>query len=507
MLPVKPYMDMIERLAGGESLLRGNALALQEAWRKPPEDVGEWMELMLRTQRLCKIGAAGQENNAELIVALEAATPKRWADAPDMPCKPGRQQRQAETMLNQLKVGAGDRLLLECSFLGRRTAEAALRRAEERGATVDFDTADAEFNTVLVNALDEPSLEQYCAFQRGRQCQNTHAMYVRGKMDDAIAAQRDPEKFATYSALVDKPFTDLRTTDKVRWILSDAPTPSEAADEGMDYAEYLDMFFDACDQPWPQITKAQAHLIKAFNAGKELRFTNDDGTDVSLSIDGQQFANSVVARNLPGSEIFSGPVKESVNGTLVSKGKFGTKAKGKNLKMEDLTLRIENGRVMEGTARLGDEDLQTVLSSDDHRDPSDPKFEGSRHFGEIGIGTNPFIRQHLRNTLLCEKIGGSFHLAIGSCYGDKYLGEPCKMSNGNDSAVHWDLTTMLRGKGGRMYLDGHLVQKDGEWIGCPELGIDAKELDVLNKGWAALPEKDRPKYWREKLAAEAERAR
>ena len=507
MQPAQPYLTMLDQLASHDSLLRTQAQRLKAAWQTPPDDVADYMEQMLQTQRLCKIGAAGQEHNAELIGKLAEVTPKRWADVPEMPCKPGRQQRQAETMLDQIQAGAGDHLLLESSFLGKRAAERTLSVCEARNIQCDFSVADDLFNTILINALDEAQLEQYSAFEKDRLCRNTHAMYVRGKMDDEIALQRDAAKFARYTELATKPFTQLRTDDKVRWILSDAPTPAEAADEGMDYGEYLDLFFDACDQPWPQITKAQAHLIAAFNKGHTLRCTNDDGTDVSMSIDGQQFANSVVARNLPGSEIFSGPIKESVNGTLVSIGKFGTKAKGKNFKMEDLTLRIENGRVMESHARVGDADLQEVLSSDDARDPSDPKFEGSRHFGEIGIGTNPFIRQHLRNTLLCEKIGGSFHLAIGSCYGDSYLNEPCKMSNGNDSAVHWDLTTMLRGKGGRMYLDGHLVQKDGEWIDCPEMGIDAKQLDVLNRGWAAVPEHERPKYWRDKLAAEAERTR
>src|SRR5690606_26445570 len=96
---------------------------------------------------------------------------------------------------------------------------------------------------------------------------------------------------------------------------------------------------------------------------------------------------------------------------------------------------------------------------------------------------------HVANGLLVEKIGGSFHLALGACYTMKeYAGKPVNVDNGNKSSLHWDVTTMLHGKGGRIYLDGKMIMDDGKFIG--------PQYDVLNRGWAAIEENKRPAYWK-----------
>ena len=121
------------------------------------------------------------------------------------------------------------------------------------------------------------------------------------------------------------------------------------------------------------------------------------------------------------------------------------------------------------------------------------------------------------NGLLVEKISGSFHMAIGKAYGDGYLDDPSvKLDNGNRApeGFHWDITTMLRpdktnpNRTSEMWLDGHLVQKDGRWQAVPELGISEDDVAVLNDGWLALKQagKPIPKYWDDKLAVDAKAA-
>ena len=117
--------------------------------------------------------------------------------------------------------------------------------------------------------------------------------------------------------------------------------------------------------------------------------------------------------------------------------------------------------------------------------------EGARWTGELGIGTNPHLKKHVANGLLVEKIGGSFHMALGHPYTyTEYGGEPVKVDNGNKSDLHWDLTTMLHGKDGCIYLDGRAVMKDGRWL-------DDKYA-VLNDGWNAVDKEKRPAYWQSK---------
>ena len=114
---------------------------------------------------------------------------------------------------------------------------------------------------------------------------------------------------------------------------------------------------------------------------------------------------------------------------------------------------------------------------------------GNRYVGELGIGTNPHLKQHVVNGLLVEKIGGSFHLALGGAYEmTDYMGQPVHVDNGNRSKDHWDVTTMLHGAGGAIYLDGRQIMENGFF--------KDRRLGVLNKGWNAVPESQRPEYWR-----------
>ncbi|MGB1540247.1 MAG: aminopeptidase, partial [Rickettsiales bacterium] len=247
---------------------------------------------------------------------------------------------------------------------------------------------------------------------------------------------------------------------------------------------YLQLFFELCDQPWEAVEEAQAQLIDEFDAAKELRIQNDDGTDLVLDIEGQTFANSVIKKNVPGSEIFSSPKREGVNGTWVANGKF--LADGHEEPIENMRFRFENGKVVEAHAEKNNEALQEVLGRD----------EGARYCGEIGIGTNPWLKQHVMNGLLVEKVGGTFHLALGACYNyETYDGKPVNVKNGNKSGIHWDITTMLKGRGGKMYLDGKLIQEDGLFL--------APQYRVFNEGWAALPAKEQPGHWQKRLAEKA----
>ena len=224
----------------------------------------------------------------------------------------------------------------------------------------------------------------------------------------------------------------------------------------------MDLFFRMCDVDWQAVDVAHKFLIAQLDAGKMLQLTNNDGTDLTMNIDGFTFANSLVAKNIPGSEVFSAPHKNSVNGRIVAKGRFSPKDSGGQI-IEDMTLDFKDGKLVHYNAASGLDLLRQMVETD----------EGSHYVGEIGIGTNPVLRQHIVNSLMVEKIGGSFHVALGRAYEyTDYLGTPVHLDNGNRSAIHWDITTMLHGKQGKMILDGTEIMTDGKF--------NAPELAVLN---------------------------
>jgi len=266
------------------------------------------------------------------------------------------------------------------------------------------------------------------------------------------------------------------------------PSREDAQLDGIEYEDYLRLFFEACDQPWEEIKVAQTKLIEKFNKAKEVKITNDDGTDLIMSIKDMTFFNSTTSANIPGSEIFSAPIKDSVNGKLVAKGKFKEGSYGV---IEDIELEFRGGKVVDFNARVGKDILETILDLDKDNG------EGSRFIGELGIGTNPHLTQHLINGLLVEKIAGSFHLALGNSL-HCTLGDDARLANVNNgnvshSNVHWDITTLLRGKNGKMILDGQVIQDNGLWV--DENSNPDSELAVLNYGWDAIEESKRPSWW------------
>lgn len=184
-------------------------------------------------------------------------------------------------------------------------------------------------------------------------------------------------------------------------------------------------------------------------------------THLEMSIEGMTFYNSTIGANFPGSEVFSAPVKTSVNGQLFGGGPY---IYGGHV-MKDVFMRFVNGRIVEAEAGFGNEGLQEILS----------QGVGARFLGEIAFGTNPALRRRgdYTNGLLNEKRAGTVHVAVGSCYKNReYKGKLVNVDNGNhDTGVHWDLTISMQNNG-FIILDGEVISRNGRFLD--------KRLAILN---------------------------
>jgi aminopeptidase len=267
-----------------------------------------------------------------------------------------------------------------------------------------------------------------------------------------------------------EPFLTHYRVDHTRWCLIYWPTAREAAIEGLTYPDYVDLFLRACDQPWREIRAAQARLVERLAEARTLEIEAgtadpDPGrrTRLVMDIGPMRFVNSTIGRNFPGSEVFSAPVRDSVEGQLFAAGLYDYDGR----RMEDIFLRVERGRIVEARARVGQSDLEAVLDTD----------PGARYFGEVALGTNPGLRRRVLNGLLNEKVGGSFHITPGRSYQfTEYEGQPVVVDNGNRSQVHWDIAVPMLPAygGGAVRLDGAPIQLDGRFLD--------PALSVLNRG-------------------------
>ena len=237
---------------------------------------------------------------------------------------------------------------------------------------------------------------------------------------------------------------------RAKWNVTLYPTQGAAQNAKMSLADYEEflmkaMFLDKDDPAaaWKTFSNEQQRYVDYLSGVKTLRFVAQD-TDLTMAVGGRRWVNSDGHKNFPSGEVFTGPLENSVNGTV--RYTFPTAHLGHEV--DDVRLTFENGKVVKANAARGLDFLNTMLDSD----------PGARTLGEVAVGNNYGVQRFTRNTLYDEKIGGTFHLALGNAYPET--------GGTNVSAVHWDMVCDMRPEagGGAIHADGILIHENGQWV-------------------------------------------
>ena len=251
----------------------------------------------------------------------------------------------------------------------------------------------------------------------------------------------DSEKISTRQEATKEIFY---TRDEKRWVTTRWPTGGLAQSSGMPTQDLKKYIFDAVTEAdYDEIKDRNRKIKERFDEASEVHIKSER-TDLKLSIEGREGVNCNGVRNIPDGEVFYAPRKKSVNGEI----KFAFPGVSSGNQATGIWLKFEDGKIVDYSAETNEKFLEDMINTD----------EGSRYIGELGIGTNPEMDKFIGNALLDEKIFGTVHLALGRAY-ERSLPEG---ESGNDSGIHWDLIEDLR-DGGKILLDGEVVQEGGEW--------------------------------------------
>jgi len=249
----------------------------------------------------------------------------------------------------------------------------------------------------------------------------------------------------TLMARTMKPVSDI--VRKKPWVVTLFPTSAYAQDAEMSLGDFEDFVYAAMfadeDDPvaaWKSLRKRQDKLIASLAGAKDVRIVGR-GTDIRLSVRNRRFLNSDGHRNMPSGEIFTGPVENSAEGFI----EYDYPVCSAGREIDGIRLVFRKGLVVEATASKNQDFLRAMLKAD----------AGASRLGELGIGTNVRIQRFIKNILFDEKIGGTIHLALGQSYAET--------GGKNMSAIHWDMIKDLR-KGGVIFVDGKVFQKDGKFL-------------------------------------------
>ena len=261
---------------------------------------------------------------------------------------------------------------------------------------------------------------------------------VRAAENSMVFAGANQKNIALHAKTM-RPILTERVNN-TRWVVTRFPCQGAAQDAKMSLEEFSDFFFTSTLADWKKVGQRQAKLVRLMNRADKVE-VKAPGTDLTFSIKGFKSVNCCGERNIPDGEVFTAPVKDSVEGTITYN--VPSVYQGKEFNHVELT--FKKGKIVK--ARCGEltRDLNRVFDTD----------LGARYIGEFAIGTNYAISQPMRNILFDEKMGGTMHFTPGMAY------EEC--DNGNRSAVHWDLVLDLR-PGGEIKFDGKPIMKNGRFV-------------------------------------------
>jgi aminopeptidase len=342
----------------------------------------------------------------------------------------------------------GDRVLLDMIDVPDEFTIELVRAARAVGAVPFVETRHTRVGREVLRGIDEKHAEAVRDLELFRMKKMQAYIAIRGSENASENADVPSDRMSMYSRVM-RPVLNYRV-NKTRWCVLRWPTPSMAQAAGMSTEAFENLYFDVCTMDYRKMSRAMVPLERRMKRADRVHL-KAPGTDLKFSIKGIGAQMCKGDRNVPDGEVFSCPVKNSVNGVI----QFNTPTLYSGTKFENVRLEFKGGKVINASAN-NTKRLNEILNTD----------AGARYVGEFSLGFNPYILNPMCDILFDEKIAGSFHFTPGQAY------EQC--DNGNRSAVHWDMVLIQRPEwgGGEVWFDDELIRKDGIFL--------PKDLKPLN---------------------------
>ena len=317
----------------------------------------------------------------------------------------------------------------------------ALIRAARKARAIPFvQIQRARVMRELALEIDPRALDLTAAHELARMKKMDAYIAIRGSNNISELADVPIDRMKLVAKKL-RPLQDQRV-QKTKWVVLRWPTPAMAQLAGMSTEAFEDFFFKVCTLDYRRLQPGMKAL-KALMEKTDKVQIKGPGTDLRFSIKGISAIVCGGDRNIPDGEVFSCPVKDSVQGHVT----FNAPSIYQSTPFDNIRLDFRDGKIVEATSNQTKK-LNAVLDSD----------AGARYIGEFSLGCNPHIMHPMRDILFDEKIAGSFHFTPGQAYQEA--------DNGNRSQVHWDMVSIQRKDygGGEIYFDGKLVRRDGEFL-------------------------------------------
>lgn len=355
-----------------------------------------------------------------------------------------------------LKVKKGDRILISCETLEPKPlVKALVNKIMDLGGYVLVKITEPEINALINEKINDDILDNF-AKRKEFEVDNFDAFItICYSVNDYIDKKRNSKVISKLSKMT-QDIDHIRINDR-KWVLINYPSCLDAYKAMMKNDDFYEYAMAAMTMDYAKMNELIKPLKELMEKTDKVRILGPD-TDITFSIKGMHAEPCTGEYNIPDGEIFTAPIRDSVNGIIT----YNTRSVYHGEVFSDVRLEFKDGKIIKASSKMGKQDkLEEIFNSD----------EGARYIGEFALGFNPMITEPMGDILFDEKIKGSLHFTPGQCYDEA--------DNGNNSMIHWDLVLIQREEygGGEIYFDDVLIRKDGKFI-LPELealNFDKKE--------------------------------
>ncbi|HMD62087.1 MAG TPA: aminopeptidase [Opitutaceae bacterium] len=334
----------------------------------------------------------------------------------------------------------GERVLIDAYDVPDQIVIALVRAARARGALPYVLIQRARIGREMALGAEQAQYETLSEIELARMRKMDAYIALRGS-DNIFEAADVPSARVQLVSRIMKPVIDHRV-NKTKWVVLRWPSPAMAQQALMSTEAFEDFYFKVCTLDYSRMKPGMKALAELMRRTDRVQ-VEGPGTDLRFSIKGIGAKECGGRYNIPDGEVFSCPVKDSVEGVV----QYNASSVYLGSQFDNIRLVFRKGRITEASSS-NTRRLNEILDSD----------AGARFVGEFALGFNPHILEPMRDILFDEKISGSFHFTPGQAY------EDC--GNGNKSQVHWDMVCIQRPEygGGKIWFDGKLVRENGLFV-------------------------------------------
>lgn len=354
----------------------------------------------------------------------------------------------ANTIVNySLNLKENSRVLVNYTIEAEPLVEELIYEAQKVNAIMVLNMYNPKLNARLAEKNNESRLEQLKKIKEFEVENYDAFIMIRTSFNDYESKNVPPEMIKKLGSMTQE-LDDIRINER-QWVLLNYPTSLDAYKAKMTTKDFNDFALDVMTVDYQKMSKDIEPLKKLMEKTDKVRIVSPK-TDITFSIKGMPAIPCTGEKNIPDGELYSAPIKDSVNGTIT----YNTPSPYQGNIYNNVSLTFENGKIINATCSEDDDKLNEIFDTD----------EGARYVGEFSLGFNPKILNPMGDILYDEKILGSLHFTPGRCYAD--------CDNGNVSSIHWDMVLIQREDfgGGEIYFDDVLIRKDGKFT-LPELQV------------------------------------